>query len=227
MLWKRASLLIHTERRQAAGHGFIRDLETWTEVIGSRPEANLYRAGLREYQFALLALVQGQYRQAFMALRLSLELLLGGVFLSANELELRVWLSGRSDMVWNSLNHEETGVLSKRFIGPFFESLAERASTYQALTRAVYRECSEYVHGSATTYNRLPESIAFDSGAFVDWHEKAKSVRLIVHFALSSRYLLFLEKPHRSMLEPILLDNLGHIADIREVFGASVEPTNA
>ncbi|WP_305064652.1 hypothetical protein, partial [Methanococcoides sp.] len=48
-------------------HHFIVDFETWIQVLSTRPEVNLFKFALREYQFGLLALVQGQYRQAFMA----------------------------------------------------------------------------------------------------------------------------------------------------------------
>src|SRR5207244_3036704 len=97
-----ASFADDTTGLHAASHSFIVDLEAWhRHVLGSRPESTLLTAALAEYQFGLLAVVQGQYRQAFMALRLGLELLLGAVFFSANELELRVWLRGERDIVWN------------------------------------------------------------------------------------------------------------------------------
>jgi hypothetical protein len=51
-------------------HNFSKDLEAWILYLNERPEVDLMKAGLREYQFALLAVSQGQYRQAFMALRL-------------------------------------------------------------------------------------------------------------------------------------------------------------
>ena len=88
---------------QAINHNFIADFEKWIRVLDHRSECEVLKAGLREYQYALLALVQGQYRQAFMALRLFLELTLGAVFFSSNELQLRVWLRGRRDVYWKKL----------------------------------------------------------------------------------------------------------------------------
>ena len=214
------------DRRQAASHGFVGDIEAWAKALALRPEAELFQTGLREYQFALLALVQGQYRQAFMALRLSFELLLGGVYLSANELELRVWLRGRNDLVWGNLIDEQTGVLSKRFIGAFFEDLADKAATYRVMAQALYRECSEYVHGNPPKSARLPDGVSFSAAVFADSHEKAKSLRLVVHFCLCARYLLVLDKTARAPLESVVLDALGHMPEIRHVFGAPVELLN-
>lgn len=75
---------------QSASHSLIKDMECRSEALGSRPEGEMLKAAMSEYQFALLLLVQGQYRQAFMSLRLTMELLLGGVYFSSNELELRI-----------------------------------------------------------------------------------------------------------------------------------------
>src|ERR1700745_3163024 len=96
-----ASFGADVHRLQAISHNFVAELDEWLRVLASRPEAELFKAALREYQYSLLAVVQGQYRQAFMALRLSFELLLAAVHFSANELSLRLWSLGRKDIVWS------------------------------------------------------------------------------------------------------------------------------
>lgn len=199
-------------------HNFISDLEKWIALLSSRPEVDLLRAALREYQFALLALVLGQYRQAFMALRLFLELALGSVFLSANELQLRVWLRGRRDINWRPLVSPDDGVLSKFFIDAFFDTLGDEAANYRAIAERVYRECSEYVHGNAATHDALPEQLRFVSTVFSDWHEKAASTRLVISFALAARYLEGLNKDERNSMEAIVLEQLRHVTIIRELF---------
>ena len=79
----------------AKSHAFIADLALWIGEMGSRPEAPVLQAALREYQFSLLALSFGQYRAAFSALRLSLELCFAAIQWSANERELREWKRGQ------------------------------------------------------------------------------------------------------------------------------------
>ncbi len=209
---------------QSTSHSFIKDLERWCEALVARPEVGMLKAAMCEYQFALLSLVQGQYRQAFMSLRLTMELLLGAVYFSGNELELRIWLKGDRDLVWAAIIDENGGVFSKKFISAFFETLADEARHYRLIAETTYRESSEYVHGNAATHSELPGTLAFSQETFETWHQKANSVRLTTSFALCCRYVFFLDTPTRNSLEPVLLDNLGHLAAVRAILGAPVEP---
>jgi len=209
--------------QHAAAHQFRADLTRWYEVLEGRPERDLILAALSEYQFALLAVVFGQYRQSFMSLRLSLELLLGCVHFSANELKLRLWMRGSQDIVWSSLIDKESGVFSKSFVRVFYEDLVDLSLQHGAIAEKVYRECSEYVHGNANTHSTLDGKVTFQEQAFQDWHQKAKAVRLASSFALCARYVQLLEPEKRVQLETILLDNLGHISAVRAILGAPVE----
>jgi len=89
-------------------------------VLDPSPETYVWRAAIREYQFALLALAQGHYRNAFVSLRLFLELALAAVHYSAHRLELQEWLDGHRDLNWSALTDSENGVLSSRFARAFF-----------------------------------------------------------------------------------------------------------
>jgi len=207
----------------AKSHAFIDDFALWIEVLGNRPEKPVFQSALREYQFALLALSVGHYRAAFVALRLSLELGLAAIQWSANERELREWLKGRRDSNWAALVDNENGIFSKQFVNLFFEGLANEASGYRASAVAVYRECSEYVHGNAHTHETLPEQIVFNGPSFDAWQQKASVVRLIITFALAARYLIDLDQAARSRLEHILIDYLGHSVGIRVLLGVPIE----
>lgn len=209
--------------KQCVSHSFISDLEHWIIALSDRAETELLKSALREYEFALLAVVQGQYRQSFMALRLFLELALAAVHFSGNELQLRIWLRGGRDIGWKSLINIENGVFSKTFIDAFHDGLAEEGPRYGAIADSVYRECSEYVHGNAPTHELLPEKLIFVERVFVDWHEKARTARLVVSFALCARYLLTIGESSRKELEGIVLDQLGHIAVLRSLYGGVTE----
>lgn len=211
---------------QAISHSFLWDLGTWHKhLVAPRPETPLLTAAMGEYQFGLLAVVQGQYRQAFMALRLSLELLLGCVFLSANELELRLWLKGERDLVWNAIVNPDSGVLSKRFVKIFYEALEQEAPHYRSMAEKVYRECSEYVHGNVQA--PLDAKLVFQESAFREWHAKAKTIRLVSSFALCARYVGISDDSAIPPLEHLLLENLGHLPAVRAKLGAVVEGTDA
>ncbi len=207
----------------ASNHNYFIDLEKWLGTLASRPENYVLRAALREYQFALLTILQGHYRQAFMALRLFLELALSTVYFSANEFKMRMWLRGEQDIIWNTLIDAEQGVFSKNFVRAFFEELAEETAEYRSIAGKLYRECSEYVHGSAYTHDTLPDALRFDETIFRDWNEKVVNVRLVISFAFSSRYLIFLDKDALRLLESVVISELGHIPAIRNRFGITTE----
>jgi hypothetical protein len=221
-----ASFLSAHADLQASSHSFVSDLGQWHSLIADRPESAMLRAAINEYQFSLLAAVQGQYRQAFMALRLSFELLLGTVHFSANEVQLRLWMKGKRDLVWNTIIDAQSGVFSKEFVGAFYAELAQEAMHYRAIAETVYRECSEYVHGNALTQSTIDAQVSFQPIVFEEWHTRTKAMRLAASFALCARYIRIVGAPERVRLEGVLLDNLGHISVVRQLLGAPVEEQN-
>jgi hypothetical protein len=206
-------------QRVAASHDFANEIALWCEVIGSRKEVEILRMAAHEYQFAVLALVQGHYRQAFKSLRLVLELLLQCVYLSANELQLREWLESRTDTVWNILVDSENGVLSVRFARTFFPSVETHVHHYSTMARKVYRECSECVHGNPPKDVPLPKNLEFSRASFDLWHDKAANVALVGHFALALRYLSDLSSGEMQKMETVLSSRLGHISEFRVALG--------
>lgn len=210
----------------AKAHAYIGDLDKWASILAPRRESVALKAAMREYQFALLALSLGSYRSAFSALRLFLELSFASIRWSVNEQELREWLRGERDLNWKALADAELGILSKRVLRLYSEFFQDEASVYRSSAEAVYRECSEFIHGNAATNSALPATIQFDPKTFALWHDKADVVRLVVTFALAARYLVELSKLERSTVELGLLDILGHSRSVRLVLGAPVEANN-
>lgn len=210
----------------AKSHAFVQDLALWTSVLDGRPETTVLQCATREYQFALLSVVAGHYRSAFASLRLSLELCLASVQWSANERELREWRLGKRDSNWGALGDQENGVLSKQFVRLFSEGLADEASHYRGAAVAVYRECSEYVHGNAHTHRDIPASLVFHESSFNTWMSKGSVVRLVMTFVLAARYLEDLDSASRQRLESTLLDHLGHSVAVRAIVGAPIENAN-
>lgn len=210
----------------AKSHAFIGDLSLWIVELSKRPEVSVLQAAHREYQFALLALSTGHYRAAFVALRLTLELSFAAVQWSANERELREWQRGQRDTNWLSLIDAEKGILSKHFVHLFSEGLADEAAQYRSAAAAVYRECSEYVHGNAHTHRSIPEQLKFDDASFEAWHSKSSVVRLTISYALAARYLGDFDAAKRSRLENTLMDQLGHSVGVRALLGSPSEVIN-
>jgi hypothetical protein len=214
-----ASLQAQYAQLIAESHAFLQELEHWAEVIAPNKEQHLLAVAVREYQYALLALAQGLYRQAFKGLRLVLELCLQAIHLSAHQVELQEWLTSRKDTVWGALVDENNGVLSVRFSNAFFPELKDDVRHHRGLAEQLYRECSECVHGNMQKHIPLPTSLIFSAESFELWHRKAAGVALVITFALSLRYLRDMTTEQLKTLEHDLLDRLGHVAAIRRRFG--------
>ncbi|WP_093646311.1 hypothetical protein [Paraburkholderia aspalathi] len=194
---------------------FASDIEAWREAISEHPEAQLLAAAAAEYVVSMLNVCQGQYRNGFKGLRLVLELCIQSVHLSANLVLREEWLRGERDTVWANLVDPEAGPFSTRFCRAFYPELCEHTAHFRQLGQTLYRELSECIHGNVPNQIPLPSSLQFSKESFDLWHEKARLVRLVVHFAFAVRYLRVLPKPKRSMIDSLLLDQLGHIEAIR------------
>jgi hypothetical protein len=203
---------------------FLTDLEAWASVLSSQPEAPLLRTASHEYAISWLNSCQGQYRNAFKSLRLVMELCLQSVFLSADLVALGEWLRNESDTIWASLLDGDRALFSKRFCLAFAPPLVEHVSHFREMARTVYRELSECIHGNVPEKIPLPLSIGFDEATFRLWHEKAKIVRLASVFSLSMRYLGTLTPDERKRVEGGVIDQLGHIEAVRDLFSSGDQP---
>ena len=204
-------------------HGFAGDIAAWNAVLATRPESFLLKISEQEYIAALVNVSQGQYRNAFKALRLVLELQLQAVYLSANLVERSEWLASSQDTIWRKLVDYDLGPLSKRFSRAFFPGLEEHVANFRAMAETLYRELSETIHGNVPNHIPLPTSFTFDANAFKLWHEKASTTRTIIVFALSSRYLHEIDEADRESVRDVVSDELGHINPIRALFGGPTE----
>lgn len=203
----------------ASSHHFVSELGAWLIALNSRRENVILELATQEYQYSLLALTQGHYRHAFKGLRLVLELTMQLVYLSTQEVALREWLQSKKDTIWSVLIDNENGIFSARFSHSFFPDLEQDIPYHGALAIQVYRECSECVHGNIQKHIPLPKALEFSQESFELWHIKSAVISLIVHFILTMRYLKEISNDDIAKLEPILLARLGHIQNIRIVFG--------
>lgn len=204
-------------------HNYLLDYDKLKLMIGNRPEVAVLDAAVKEYQFALFALVSGQYRHAFVGLRLFFELMLSLVQFSAHEIDFRMWIKDEKDINWNSLRSTETGIFSKNFVKAFNPCFADIAKQYGALAETVYRECSEFVHGNANTHSKLSIEMNFQKEIFNEWHVKATTMRLVIVFAFTARYLNHVDRNSISNVESVILDVLGHLQPVQELFS---QPNN-
>lgn len=203
----------------AQAHSYVRDLEAWLGILKPRAESAIVDSAIREYQHALLSLALGQYRQAFAALRLYLELSIGAVYFSANEMLLREWLHGRRDNSWRRSTKLPSSVFSRRFARAFSPELEGEVEFYGGIASTTYRDCSQFVH--ANVASGTPSALAFDQTLFERWHQLAQAAKLVVTFAFSLRYLDEFNPADREKIEAGTIEQLGHIAAIRIKLGSS------
>jgi hypothetical protein len=197
---------------------FADDLDAWRAAIDGQQEAGLVNTAASEYVLATLNVCQGQYRNGFKGLRLVLELCLPSTHLSANLVQRAEWLKGEKDTVWATLVNADAGPLSVRSCRAFFPELSEHVPHFRQLAQTLYRELSECIHGNVPNHIPLPASLHFSQETFELWLSKARSVRFVVHFAFTLRYLNDLQVARRAPLEAAVTDQIGHMAAIRAAF---------
>ena len=209
----------------AKNFSFVDDYGLWIRTIDNYPETIIYKNAIRAYQEALSNMLMGLYQPAFMGLRYFLERTLMGVYFSANELELRTWLAGNRDTYWSELIGEEgedkerkdgaqnvnRGLFSLKFTRAFFEDFDKICLQFRSMTKNVYRECSEYVHGNPHVIQKLGEKLDYSEELSKQWNENADTIACCILYAFMMRYWNSLNEQQR---EPLLIR-------LREEFSAT------
>lgn len=205
---------------QGTSHVFLDELAIWVDAAQSISVTPLWRSAAFEYQFALLAVSQGQYRSAFKGLRLTLELLLQSLLLSTNELELREWMVGIRDTSWANLTDKECGVFSQRRCLAFCPTLADEAAHFGSIAKKLYRELSQFVHGNMAFEPLLPEKLQFENALFNEFHKQADMVAYVTSYALTVRFVPELERCNFDLLDSHLAARLGHLEVVRDLLSS-------
>ncbi len=123
--------------------------------------------------------------------------------------------SKQEDIIWNRLVDKEQGVFSTNFVSSFNEGLKSYGLQYGSLAQAVYRECSEFVHGNVSTLDKGDEGIKLLPELLSKWCESADTMRLCIVFAFASRHLQFLDKAGIQVVDETFREVLGHLPEVR------------
>jgi len=197
---------------------YIEDLAIWHDVLKGRPEAELIGKAIREYRSSLFSLVQGRYRNAFMALRAHFELTLNAIYLSCYHKKLEDWKDGNYRMRFGDSVDEKSGLLSTNFAKTFNEPLKNKVDEFNGRANNVYDECSGFVHGKFTVEVDIEAHISFNNEAYKLWIKNYNNVRLSEMFSFTLRYVQFLDDSERARLRDPTCKHLGHIQEIRAQF---------
>ena len=211
----------------------IADYETWLDSIGDRLESVIYKNAIKVYQDAFGCMLVGQYQSAFMGLRYYFERTLCGVYLSANELELRTWLYGGRDTYWNEIvgkerkqtsgnkeddSYVDKGLFSTNFVNAFFPELKDEIKHFRCIAVSVYRECSEFVHGNPAVLDKMPKRLEFKNDLMSLWCEKALIMKRVIFFVFALRYFVTMNDDEKDKIEDIIKDDFITVKPIYELF---------
>lgn len=202
----------------AESHNFLFDFDIWLKILNKRPEYNILKTAIKEYQISILSANLGLYSQSFVGLRFFLERSLVAILFSANEIEFKLWEKGERDTYWSELMDENTGVFSHKFSRAFFPDLKDELKHFKIITEKVYRECSEYVHGNNSALVTIPEILKFDDILIKEWHKKSKIIQRIILFAFNLRFANSIPAEDLKKLEDLNIENFGHIRPIQNLY---------
>ncbi|TKW61395.1 MAG: hypothetical protein DI628_01855 [Blastochloris viridis] len=200
-------------------HNLSADFDLILSTIEDRPESKLLAYASREYKVALYSCAAANYRLAYSSLRLVFEMALASVYFSAYEIKLRKWLISAEDIVWAPIIDKENGIFANQFIKPFNSNLETIGKQYGVIAETAYRECSEYVHGNYHTQPDITDKIVFNADTSKKWNDLCDSIFMTFLFAFTARYIMFLSQQNRDKIEKILIERLGHLEVVQDIYG--------
>ncbi len=213
--------IVNTDKLGTAHHASSCIYE-FSQNITDASEKEMLQTVSSQLETATFSACKGMYRQAFVSLRLALEMGLASAYFSVHKLQLHEWLDGRGDIKWSSLICENEGVFSTRFSKAFFEEFGKDMGTYRDRATNRYRLLSEYVHGNNETWESSEIELSFDEPKLNNYFLSAKDVSEILLFVLSCRYLKSFSPDLLESLE-FVPEEMKHLGYVREFFGGPKE----
>lgn len=191
-------------------------IQKWLEVIPDDDYKSLIKNSVQSLEVSLLSQTQVLYRNAFVNLRISLEMFVGGIYFSTNLLDFIEWTKSSKDINWATINDANTGVLSPRFFNAFFKELKDECPKYYTRIKDLYRDLSKYVHGNHHTWISNSEILRISNTEIIFFEKCLKEFKEIVFFIFCLRYLHSLSPEKLETVEPSILENLNHVLPIQE-----------
>ncbi|NIG56963.1 hypothetical protein [Chitinophaga sp. Cy-1792] len=189
-------------------------LQTWLGVIPDEPYKILLSNSIQALELSLLSQGYCLYRNSFSALRLSMEMLFGGIYFSTNLIDFIEWTKSSKDLNWSTINDYNNGILSHRFYKAFFPEIKSDCESYYTRAKDLYRDLSEYVHGNHHTWITDSKALKVEKREVDLFKRCLSSYKEIAIFSLCLRYIKGLNKENLEKIEPIIMENLNHIVSI-------------
>lgn len=207
---------------------FSDDLRTWLSYCDNFSEYLLVKEAQTECVNSIFMCAQGFYKEAISILRQYLEHVLFSILLSTNDYKYRLWQVGQYDMSWTQLMDGQNGIFGVQFMRMYAKDIDEdRSLELLTIAKAVYRECSEFVHGNFEKLSVLFNDLSYNEQAFDCYVKYFASAQYVVCMALFIRFREILNNSETlKQLESILTDNLGTLVEVQLLLSKEGESYN-
>ena len=203
------------------GIDISKSLQIWHLILPDDDYKILISNSIQSLEVSLLSQTYCLYRSAFSSLRLSMEMLFGAVYFSANKLEFIEWTKSSNDLNWSTITDTNNGVLSYRFCNAFFPEMGVDAQLYQTKSKELYRKLSEHVHGNYHTWNKQTDILQIEPNFIKIFEGFLKLFREISTLVLCVRFLKQLKRIQLEQIESIILQELNHVSPINHFLSNS------
>ncbi len=200
-------------------HDLICNLQLWYSLLTKYESSKMLLNAIEALDTSCLQMLQGVYRSSFASIRLSLEMLCGAIYFSAHDIEFKEWSNGNKDLMWSYLLSPDNGILSKRFTDAYFLELKKTSADIHVMTKDLYRDLSEMVHGNNSTWNYDNPSLSYNINLQSNYEKSIKAFAIISNYLLCLRFLNSLSEQDVSQIEPYLIDNVNNFEEIRIKIG--------
>lgn len=197
---------------------FSDDLNVWAELLEKQADRTILVSAIQEFELGFQAVVSGQYRYSFVAQRYFLEQICRFIYLSTNELHLRLWKLGLRDISWGSLTDKENGIFSTVFIRAFFPEVEAEGEHISKVASKLYRESSEFIHGNFNKISAIPNSIEFNPDLLERWIGFMETGRFIALFLIFMRFSKDIGRESIHKVEDMAKEELAGIEEFNTIF---------
>ena len=195
----------------------IKDLFDCIETIALRPDQHIFSLALRELKNSLMSAICAHYRQSLSSQRLALELWFAGIYFSTNEYNYLKWKMNEKDIVWSPITNNEDGIFSQNFAHVFWPASEKKIGIYREIAQTIYRECCEFVHGNNDTHKLLPGTFQYSHESLLKWCKNMDIITPLFLYTFLVRFNKSLTPKNYEEIAPIFCENIGHIAEVREL----------
>lgn len=199
------------------------NLKVWHTLTHQWQSSEMLNNALEELDISCIHLLFGFHRSSFKSLRLALEMICGALYYSAFNLEYTEWEQGSKDLVWSNIVCRDNGIFSPRFSNAYFKELNNELIGFQDITKNLYRELSEMVHGNNSTWNSENPKIELKPDLKKKYQAYIEIMSKILNFGFSLKYLKKFNDGEKEQIETYISASIGHINNIRKELGGPTD----